>query len=141
MPGKTTNRLIYVDLDETMAQYDHWRGSGDIGEPIPEMVEKIKQGMAQGDQFVIFSARVNSDGSYDDTLSATESFVAIAQWCQQVFHQLLPITHEKSKHADEFWDDRGRQVIPNTGLFLTELMEAHGADGSGEPALAGRENG
>jgi len=123
MPPKTTNRLIFVDFDETLAEYDHWRGPDVTGEPIPEMVEKVKQAMANGDKIVIFSARVNpGDGNYEDSLSATRSLLAIAQWCQQIFGMLLPITHEKSRHVDEIWDDRARQVLPNAGVFANDLL-------------------
>lgn len=31
---------IAVDLDGTLAEYDGWKGSAHIGNPVPKMVEK-----------------------------------------------------------------------------------------------------
>jgi hypothetical protein len=124
MPSKTTNRLIGIDFDETLAHYETWKGSADVGPPIPEMVEQVKQAMAQGDHFVIFTARTANDGTYDDILGSTQALLAIADWCQKVFGMLLPITDRKSRHFDEIWDDRARQVVPNQGIFATDLLEA-----------------
>ena len=49
-----------------------------LGEPIPEMVNKIKQLLSEGVPVVIFTARVNpSDANPDDARSATQSYLAI----------------------------------------------------------------
>lgn len=126
MAGKTRN--IGVDFDGTMARYDGWKGPEDVGEPVAEMVRKMKDAMKQGVKFWIFTARANPGGhEYKDSLDATVSIVAIAQWSMRVFGELLPITHEKNPLWQEIWDDRGRQVIENTGVFATELMAANGA--------------
>lgn len=118
-------RCVAVDFDATLSHYEHFEGPEVLGPPIPEMVKKIKQLLADGVPVVIFSARVNpSDANADDAMSATLSYVAIANWCQKVFGQVLPITHEKSRHFTEIWDDRAVQVVPNTGVFVAELMES-----------------
>lgn len=111
-----------------MAEYNH----GDlqkfglrIGAPIPEMIEKLKQEIAQGTAVFIFTARITaSDNTFQQALEATESFLLIAEWCKKTFGTLLPITNVKSRNWTELWDDRARQVIPNTGVFVTELLEA-----------------
>jgi hypothetical protein len=127
MPSKTTNRLIGIDFDETLAHYETYKGPAEVGPPIPEMVEQVKQAMANGDQFVIFTARTANDGTYDDILASTQATLAIADWCQKVFGMLLPISHQKSRHFDEIWDDRARQVVGNEGIFATDLLEAMAA--------------
>lgn len=128
-------RTIGLDFDETIAQYDHWRGPENVGDPIPEAIRKVKAEMAQGTQFVIFTARANpGDGSYEACMDATLAFLAIAEWSKQVFGAVLPITHEKSKYFDEIWDDRGRQMIPNTGVFLEELIDADSRTSAPAPA-------
>ena len=128
MDNNNKQREIAVDLDATMAEYHH--GDLDkyglrIGAPIPEMVEKIKQEMAQGTQVFIFTARISpSDNSFEQALEATQSYLNIAEWCQKTFGTLLPITNVKSRNWTEMWDDRGRQVLENTGVFATDLLEA-----------------
>jgi len=118
-------RYIALDFDQTVSFYEHYEGPEKVGAPIQEMVRKVKEEMQQGTTFCIFTARVNpGDAGPEESLDATKSFLAIAEWTQKVFGQLLAITHEKSPHFTEIWDDRGRQVLPNTGVFVTELMDA-----------------
>ena len=42
------NSWIGVDLDGTLATYDRWRGIEHIGDPIPDMVFRIKNWIANG---------------------------------------------------------------------------------------------
>lgn len=39
----SNNGWIGVDLDGTLAYYDGWIGAGHIGEPVPAMLERVKQ--------------------------------------------------------------------------------------------------
>lgn len=112
---------IAVDFDGTLAFYDHWEGHQVLGEPIPEMVEKVKQALAAGAHVRIFTARVYPGSDYQTALESTESYVLIAEWCKKNFGQMLPIEFAKAKEIDQFWDDRARQVIKNTGMFDNEL--------------------
>jgi hydroxymethylpyrimidine pyrophosphatase-like HAD family hydrolase len=125
MPNKDDKRCVAVDFDGTMSHYEHFTGPADLGPPIEEMVTKIKALLAEGVPVVIFTARVNpSEASPEEAMDATIAFVAIANWSKKVFGRILPITHEKSRHFTEIWDDRGRQVLTNTGVFLEELLGA-----------------
>jgi hypothetical protein len=121
---KPEERCIAVDFDATLSFYEIFEGSDVLGKPIPEMVKKVKAELAKGTPVVIFTARVNPSAAHpDDCLSATKAYVAIAQWSEKVFGQTLGITHEKSRYFTEMWDDRAKEVIPNTGVFVTELMK------------------
>lgn len=42
------NGWYAVDLDGTLAHYDHWRGNDHVGEPIPRMLARVKQWLAEG---------------------------------------------------------------------------------------------
>jgi hypothetical protein len=126
---KEHKKRLAVDIDMTLAQYEEGDidkyGAGFIGAPIPEMVEKVKQELAKGTEVWIWTARVNSgDNSVERGVSVVKSYIAIANFCTKVFGQILPITHEKMSEFTDFWDDKARQVIPNTGLFLEELLQS-----------------
>lgn len=124
-PEKQKQRYIAIDFDKTLAFYEDYEGPGIVGKPIAEMVRKVKEEMAKGTVFCIFTARVNpGDAGPEESLDSTIAFMAIAEWSKKVFGELLAITHEKSPHFDEIWDDRARQVLDNTGVFITELMES-----------------
>lgn len=123
-PDAKENRCIAVDFDCTLAHYDKWEGAGVVGEPIPEMVAKVKSELAAGIPVIIFTARVNpSEADFTGAEEATEAYLAIANWSKKVFGKVLPITHEKSRHFTEIWDDRAVQVYPNTGVFVTDILE------------------
>ncbi len=125
---ESKRKYVGIDFDATLSFYEKFQGPEKLGAPIAEMVRKVKAEMEQGTAFCIFTARVNpGDAGPEEALDATLAFVAIAHWSEKVFGKTLPITHEKSRHFSEIWDDRGRQVLENTGVFITELMEADGA--------------
>lgn len=126
---KPKNRAIAVDFDKTLAEYQ----SGDVekygpeyvGPPIEEMVRKVKAEIASGTEVFIFTARTNpGDDTWEEGLNATISYLVIADWCKKHLGKLLPISHEKAKSWDEIWDDHGIGVVANTGIFVTDLLEA-----------------
>lgn len=117
------NGWIGVDLDGTIAFYDHWRGPHHIGEPIPAMLDRVKNWVAEGRDVRIFTARVdggtvalsmgNKDGEQCQDISVVEKF--IHAWCEKHIGKVLPVTCRKDYGMIELWDDRCVQVIPNTG--------------------------
>jgi hypothetical protein len=114
-----------VDLDATLAQYQDWEGALKIGAPVAEMVKRVKAWRAAGDEVFIFPARVNpGDDTFEEGMNATLSYLSIAAWCKENLGEILPITHEKSKRFTAILDDRADQIIPNTGVSVTELMGA-----------------
>lgn len=120
--------VIFVDLDGTLAHYTGFKGPDVIGEPVEEMVEKVKERMTAGDKVVIFSARVADGNDYQSMLDSTMAEIAINAWCQKVFGKTLPITACKQRFADEFWDDRAKGVVANTGMFEDEFRAETGAE-------------
>lgn len=107
---------IGVDLDGTLAFYDGWRGVENIGEPIPAMVKTIKTVLAAGNVVKIFTARV----AVDDT-----ALPFIQAWCEKYLGVVLEVTCKKDFGMIQLYDDRVRQVIPNTGITMDEaLLEA-----------------
>jgi len=97
---------IGVDLDGTLAEYGTGHLATLVGKPIPKMVERVKQWLAEGKDVRIFTARAN-----DGNLTRR----AIAAWCIYHLGKELPITATKDYSMVELWDDRAVQVIPNTG--------------------------
>lgn len=119
----SNNGWIGVDLDGTIAFYDHWRGPHHIGEPIPAMLDRVKNWVAEGRDVRIFTARVdggtvalsmgNKDGEQCQDISIVEK--SIHEWCEKHVGKVLPVTCRKDYGMIELWDDRCVQVIPNTG--------------------------
>jgi hypothetical protein len=104
---------IGVDLDGTLAYYKEW-GSGKIGEPIPKMVDRIKQWLSEGRKVKIFTARVGYDNS---------QLPEIHEWLEKVGLPKLEVTATKDWNMVELWDDRCKQVVPNTGETVEELND------------------
>lgn len=107
------NGWIGVDLDGTLAWYDGWKGPSNIGEPIPVMVNRVKQWIAQGREVRILTARVCAAQKPEDREAAT---AAVNAWCEKHLGLRLPLTSEKDWGMVELWDDRCVQLIPNTGV-------------------------
>lgn len=106
---------IGVDLDGTLAHYDGWKGPDHIGEPVPEMRERVLRWLGEGRDVRIFTARASHDGTSPRLLEAIEAHRVIAEWCIKHLGYVLPITCTKDFAMIELWDDRAVQVEPNTG--------------------------
>lgn len=96
---------IGVDLDGTLAFYDGWMGFEHIGDPIPSMVLRVREWLAQGYEVRIFTARA----------STPEGIQPVKDWLKK--HELpdLQVTCSKDFSMVEVWDDRAIQVVANSG--------------------------
>lgn len=96
---------IGVDLDGTLAEYLGWIGPHHIGKPVPKMVKRIKQWLAEGITVKIFTARC----------AVPEQCYPIKAWLEEAGLPDLEITNVKDQYMIELWDDRVVQVEVNTG--------------------------
>ncbi len=97
---------IGVDFDATLAHYtpgDFKKGV--LGEPILPMLERVKRWLRRGETVKIVTARA------EDPVQAQ----AIVEWCIKYLKQPLQVTSRKDSRMICLYDDRCRQVIPNTG--------------------------
>jgi len=124
---------IGVDLDGTLAHYDHWRGIAHIGEPIQPMLERVKTWLAEGKVVKIFTARVHSDGTPERNIEVSAVRRHISNWLVQHVGQTLEITNVKDFQMIELWDDRAVQVIPNTGITIADELISEVNARSGKP--------
>ncbi len=107
---------IAVDLDGTLAEYHGWQGELHIGKPIPLMLDRVRQWLAEGNEVVIFTARIaGRDGV------PRESVVArIRDWLLVQGLPRLEVTNIKAMDFAVFYDDRCVQVEPNTGVLTVD---------------------
>jgi hypothetical protein len=105
---KEADFWIGVDLDGTLAEYSDWIGIEHIGKPIPLMVERVKDWIAEGKQVKIFTARVTH---------GQEAIQYIHKWLLAQGLPELDVTNVKDFNMVELWDDRCVGVITNTGML------------------------
>lgn len=111
---------IGVDLDGTLAKYDGWRGVDHIGDPVPRMQARVKKWLEEGQEVRIFTARVGHRPAHEVLRART----VIDLWCKKHLGRELPVTCTKDLAMKELWDDRCKQVIPNTGVAVDEVVAA-----------------
>lgn len=138
------------DLDGTLAVYDGWKGIGHIGEPVKPMVDLVKRMHAEGKAVKILTARVSPrpepevkpnpyltdldvyravgkeneeryHGIYRNPRWTARDF--ISDWCLKNLGFLPEITHEKDHLMLELYDDRVKQVVPNEGVLVEDLVD------------------
>lgn len=121
MTHRSNSGWIGVDLDGTLAKYDHFIGPTHIGEPIPMMVDRVKDWLSQGYEVRIMTARV---GPHNPLLSVDieEVVMAIEAWCLEHIGEVLPVTCTKDYHMIALIDDRAYHVFPNTGQMPYEFQ-------------------
>lgn len=106
--GKEGEYWIAVDLDGTLAEYHGWKGPDHIGDPIPNMVEKIRHELKHGHKIAIFTARAGCEFRRH----------YVQRWLTEKLDLgHLEITNVKQPKFKEFWDDRAERVIQNVGDF------------------------
>jgi hypothetical protein len=119
----TISGWVGVDLDGCLAKYGEW--TGQVGEPIPDMVGRVRGWLDAGIEVRIFTARVGTgagysenSGRYDDQQFADEQREIIQAWCLEHIGQVLEVTAIKDFRMIELWDDRAVAVEMNTGRIL-----------------------
>jgi hypothetical protein len=109
------NGWVGVDLDSTLAFYDRWRGPKHIGAPIEKMRARILKLFEAGVEVRIFTARVSPTACALNGNTLEETRKPIEDWCLEHLGRVLPVTHEKDMSMIMLYDDRCKQVVPNTG--------------------------
>lgn len=102
-----------VDFDGTLAYSDRWRGRRHLGKPIPAMVKRVQQMLAQGKTVKLFTAR--ADGATE------EDITNLQLWMEEYIGHVLEITCKKDKFCVGIYDDKARQVVKNTGKVVSAI--------------------
>jgi hypothetical protein len=116
------SNVIAVDLDATLAD-DSVISMEDykpylIGDPVPLMVDRVKEWLRQGKEVVILTARVHpTHGLAENAL--TEK--AIKEWCVKHIGKELLVTCEKSPMFCEIWDDKAVRIVKNRGIISSQV--------------------
>lgn len=110
---------IGVDFDGTLNIRDKTKSMNEeeLGEPVPSMVETVKELLAAGYEVRIFTARVSKVQKTKD-YNIHGQIGAISKWCLDHIGQVLPITCEKDPYMYCMFDDRAYTVGHNTGELL-----------------------
>jgi hypothetical protein len=114
-----------VDFDGTLAVSGTKRFDGPLGKPIPAMVARVKEWIAQGIEVRIFTARVSpldKDGSVQDNAALASVRERLADWSEEHVGKRLESTCEKDHNIILLWDDKAIQVIRDTGKTLEETL-------------------
>ena len=105
----TERGWVGVDLDGTLAHYDHFRGEDHVGGPIEPMIKKVRQWLRDGMDVRLFTAR--------------KPHPVIRAWMKEHIGELLPITNVKDQGMIALYDDRVVGVRRNTGELFHEDNE------------------
>lgn len=114
---------IGVDLDGTLAKDVGHTVPDRIGPPVPAMLKRVKQWVADKEDVRIFTARVAyKPGDRRGMLYANIARQAILAWCQQHVGKQLAVTCQKDHNMKALYDDRAVQVVRNTGEIVGNVI-------------------
>lgn len=115
---KKTPGWIGVDLDGTTAKYTEWKGWDHIGDPIPQMIDRIKKWRKAGIEVRVLTARCSKVSLGRNKLQFSQMEKVIQDWTEKHIGERLPVTSEKDCYMMCFFDDSAVQVEMNTGKIL-----------------------
>lgn len=105
--------VIAVDFDGTLA-YDVSHGtSDDTGDPVPEMLHRVKGWVGSGIEVHILTSRMTGP----DTDKAHVRQV-LQDWCEAHGLPRIPVTGTKWYYFAAYYDDRSVQVLTDTGHLV-----------------------
>ena len=96
---------IGVDLDGTLSHETEQFSLDYINPPVPQMLMRVKDWTEQGYVIKIMTARASVKGGIKP----------VEKWLVKYGLAGLEVTNAKDFNMIELWDDRGVQVIANTG--------------------------
>ena len=107
---KREKEWIGVDLDGTLSMYHDEEfyskyGPETIGEPIPEMVDRVKKWVMEGKRVKIFTARASFKTAKHLGTQSWKMKKAVHQWLLDNLGFDLEVTNEKDFAMIELWDD------------------------------------
>lgn len=113
-------RWIAVDFDGTLATFgcnwsEDYRATG---QPIPAMVERVKQWIADGEDVRIFTARMDCYHPKFPNLTPAAVRRPIQVWCMKHLGKYLRVTNKKDYWCKALYDDRAVQVEKDTGRLI-----------------------
>jgi len=113
------NRAWYgTDLDETLAEYTGGLEHDVIGSPIKEQCDRVRAHLSDGYQVKLVTARATLP---EPLLS--QFMNEWAKWSRKEFGQVLEVTCSKDFAMIALYDDRAKQVEPNTGRLIEDLFK------------------
>jgi len=107
------SRIIFFDLDSTLATGLPTHTPTEIGDPVIPMLRVLFAHLKQGDTCVVHTARLSMEHTPDER-AASES--AIKDWCRKWIGRELPVTANKSYLASIFYDDRAVGIVKDQGV-------------------------
>lgn len=105
---------VCVDLDGVLAKYDSWRGSDQIGPPLPGALE-FASSLAEIADIVIFTSRVSPDqvGNHATKISPGRLKIRIIEWLEKYNFPYSDVYIGQGKpRAAAFIDDRAINCSP-----------------------------
>jgi hypothetical protein len=110
------SRWIGVDFDGTIAYNVKNRTDPyQVGEPIPAMINRIRDWIMKGFTVKLLTARMNLKSSTGKERDVEKMRTILQQWCIEHIGTSLECTNMKDGWMEVLWDDRAVQVIPDSG--------------------------
>lgn len=110
-------RWIGVDFDGTLAYSLEVRGPYDLGEPIPNMVKRVRGWLDAGYTVKLFTARMNPYSATTKQNRDVEKMRTLLEdWCFIHLGERLECVNAKDGAMEVLWDDRAVEVKRDEGI-------------------------
>ena len=132
MSQDKTQKIIAVDLDGTIAEYDGWKGVGNIGVPISKVERVLRELKRRGWYILVFTCRLNGKNTKLGRVDIIEENKQhIENWFKAygVPYDEITLNVEGKPFAHVYLDDRAINPLDfaNSEQIL-ELCEKFGGE-------------
>jgi len=120
--GKGRQQIVAIDLDGTLAHYDHWRGPEHIGAPVTEAMTICHLLHKAGIKVVVYTCRTNRTMNEISGVNTARMIRDIEAWLHEWDLGFIHVSEDEGKpFAHAYIDDRAVYFKRNGGDLLETI--------------------
>ena len=124
LDGKGRQKVVAIDLDGTLAHYDHWRGPEHIGVPVTEAIAICHLLHKAGVKVIVYTCRTNKTMNEISGINTAKMVADIEKWLHYWGLGYIQLNTDDGKpFAHAYIDDRAVYFKRNGGELVETISD------------------
>jgi len=124
LDGPERQKTVAIDLDGTLAHYDHWRGPEHIGAPVTEAMTICRLLHKAGIKVIVYTCRTNRTMNEISGINTAKMVRDIGAWLHEWDLGFIHVSENEGKpFASAYIDDRAVYFKRNGGELVETISD------------------